>query len=622
MSESVIVRLSRDHRFPEVLSDLLGVTIRDGPTKAIRCLHPDLHKNGDAHPSMVVQPTAGGVACSCGLSLGLLGIVVDRGLAADDATAAKYLEERYYHTNRNGQPAPPREWPYFPKTAERLGWSVVEDMGAPALRCPTHAPDGSPLRTKIRRKKGDAPTATFLDDGEGIGLLGVPQFLEATESAEAPTVALLAGETDLLAWTYACLCEGIAVQGVSSANGENAELGVNAALFRGTKVIVLYDADKVGREHGPKRAAEALAAGALSAVSIHVPTEKDVCEHVLAGGTVRELLRLAAPKTEPVLHVVSLRTILDAPVEDPAWFVDGFLGRKRLTILTAAPKTGKSASAFGIALRLASGLSGTWLGSDFTASVGLRVLYLSAEGGRRLIQKRYGILAEGLPGGFEDSFMLLVERPWPRLDTKDGLDILHRTIEKHPADLLIIDPISKFRDLEDENDTAASQAFGENLRVVAEQHDLACFGVHHPSKASISDREGTSFHGGRGALSLFAEADTAISLRKDAKSGEIHAYYEMRDAEPIEPGRRLILNPDTLWLDFLGPLGAVAKGRPSTVDAASVLSAIRGCPEGHPWAQIFSLIGVGRSSWHRERGRILTELAGKIRLDGTIVFPV
>lgn len=629
MTDSVIDRLDREHRFPDVLEDLLGVKVPADKTKAIRCLHPNLHKNGDAHPSMIVQPTSGGVSCSCGLSMGLLDLVVEKGFAADTPSAAKWLEERYYGARGgNGHPAPdpPREWPYYPNTAAKLGWEVTEDKGVPALRCPTHAADGTPLRTKIRRKKAkDVPAATFLEDGTEIGLLGVPQALEATDSAETPTLALLAGETDLLAWTWHAKHEGIPIHGLSSAKGETSGLGEDAAVFRGAKVIVLYDADATGREQGPKRAAEALAAGALSAVSIHVPSGKDVCEYLLAGGTVRELLRLAeqaAKPTKPLLATVTLRQVLDAPLEEPDWFVPGLLGRKRMTILTAAPKTGKSAAALGIAFRLAAGMSGTWLGQDYSA-IGYRdVLYLSAEGGPRLIQQRYKLLTTDLPSGWEESFRLLLARPWPRLDSPEGLAVLRATLDQTPADLLVIDPLARFRDLEGENDNAVTQAFAENLRSVVEDKNLACLLVHHPSKAGASDREGTSYYGGRGASALFGEVDAAISLRKDPKSGEIHAYYELRDSEPIEPGRRLSLNKDTLWLDCLGDLGAVSQTK-SPVRSEDVLNALRGCgAEGHPWAQVYNLIGASKSSWFRERGRVFMELAGKIRIGGSHAFAV
>jgi hypothetical protein len=294
-----------------------------------------------------------------------------------------------------------------------------------------------------------------------------------------------------------------------------------------------------------------------------------------------------------------------------------------MTILTAAPKTGKSAASLGVAFKLASGLAGNWLGTDFGASIGLRVLYFSAEGGVRLIQTRYGILADGLPSGWEESFYLLTDRPWPRLDTPAGLQALRETLGQHPADLLVLDPLARFRDLEAENDNAATQAFCEGLRSVCEDFNIACLLVHHPSKSAGSDKESTGFYGGRGASALFGEVDAAISLKKDKASGDIHAYFEMRDAMPIEPGRRLSLNPETMWLDFLGDLGAERKsGRPAAVLGSAVLSAIRANPEGLKWSEVWKHYPDGkRSSWFSNRGRILTELSGQIVLDGQIVRP-
>lgn len=330
----------------------------------------------------------------------------------------------------------------------------------------------------------------------------------------------------------------------------------------------------------------------------------------------------ANPTAPATLNTKSLAEILALPVVEPDWFVPGLLGRKRLTLLTAAPKTGKSAAAYGIALKLASGLAGTWLGTDFGASIGLRVLYLSAEGGLRLIQQRYELLADGLPGGFHNDFRLLVERPWPRLDAPEGLNILRATLTAQPADILIIDPLARFRDLEGENDNAISQRFAENLRSVADDHNLAVLLVHHPSKAGGTDREATSFYGGRGASALFGEVDAAISLRREPKSGEIHAYFELRDAEPIEPGRRLRLNPDNLWLDFEGPLGSGDGGKARAVEPHDVLAALKEHPDGYPWGQVHKIVGCSRASWFRYRADVLTSLAGKIRLEDGTAYPV
>ncbi len=189
------------------------------------------------------------------------------------------------------------DWPYFPATAQRLGWQLLRARGRRLLRVPTWHPLHGVGRTKLRfEKRPGLPTATFEQgDERPVGILCGAGLLDALAGEAQPTVALLAGETDTLAWTWACAREDIAVPGVSLATGEASPLPEPIAqLFWSCDVRIFYDADAVGRAEGFVRAGELLDAGAASATSIHVPApHKDVCDYVRAGGRVAALLRAA-----------------------------------------------------------------------------------------------------------------------------------------------------------------------------------------------------------------------------------------------------------------------------------------------------------------------------------------
>ncbi len=311
----VVARLRNDGRLVEALGFLLGQLVRADRTSHIRCLDPDAHQNGDAHPSMVVKPRVGRVTCAaCGLDAGLLEIGVLRGLAGTASEVAQQLEDRFYAKGSGPgvTKSPSRvatsgtvEWPHYAKTAESLGWSVEGAHGGRRyLRMATQQLDGSPGRVKIRYEKSrDLQTAAFDPESSElpIGLITDNLFRDAVTGEPGSRFALLAGETCLLAWVFHARFEGREIAAASHANGEVSRLGELAEPFAGHHVIVLYDNDETGRREGPKRVAELLSAGAASAVSIHVPDpHKDVCDYLRSGGSVREIVQIAdAAATQP-----------------------------------------------------------------------------------------------------------------------------------------------------------------------------------------------------------------------------------------------------------------------------------------------------------------------------------
>jgi replicative DNA helicase len=311
-SPNVVERLRAASLVPEALGRIVGRRVDATRTTAARCPNANAHRDGDRAPSLIVKPEVGRADCAaCGLALGLLDLGVAHGFGATAADVAARLEaELLPSSSRNGHaPAsassgtPARTvgapaWPWFPKTVEALGWTLTRSRdGRTALRCPTYQADGSEGRTKVRiEKAAGKPTAEFSEeDKRPIGLLNGRALLDAVAGSAHPTVLLCAGESDVLAATWAVRSEGLDVPAVSLATGETSRVPPDLApLFAATHVVVLYDADEAGRREGPKRAEELRAAGAASAVSIAVPRGgKDVCDFVRAGGTLRELLRIA-----------------------------------------------------------------------------------------------------------------------------------------------------------------------------------------------------------------------------------------------------------------------------------------------------------------------------------------
>lgn len=306
-----------------VMLDLLaGREVKRGGVT--NCVNPG---HEDTNASMSVDLDKGVFKCfACSAHGGVLDLAVLRGNGRDRGEAAAWLGEKYRVPGnaapRGGEsspsptaaapkeqasgPAAPRDsgsWPWFPETAVRLGWEpCVARDGRPGLRVPTYAADGTEGRAKRRYKKRDDGRFTGEFEGEkGEGVCGLENrpALDKVRGNAKPRCALLAGETDLLAWTHFAHREGIDVPGVSHSHGEGTSLGELAAAFAGFHVTVIYDNDDAGKK-GSVKIIEELRGVAASIVSIVVPDpHKDVCDFLRAGGTVRELLAIAEKAAAP-----------------------------------------------------------------------------------------------------------------------------------------------------------------------------------------------------------------------------------------------------------------------------------------------------------------------------------
>jgi hypothetical protein len=247
------------------------------------------------------------------------------------------------------------------------------------------------------------------------------------------------------------------------------------------------------------------------------------------------------------------QTEIDAiDIKLPEQFVeDELVARGWLTLIVAEPKTGKTAAGGNLAGAVALGADGMWLGSRFTGHK-RPVLWLTAEGGLWMVQSRTRAMwgRDRIPSDCH----VLAERPFPRLDAAQGLALLGRKVEAVGAGLVVIDPLSCFRDVADENDNAAAVAFADGIREFAEKYDVAVVMIHHPSKISTAEGATGGLGGGRGASALYGAVDVAISLLRDRRSDGVVAKFDKRYGRKIED-RLLRLNPETLVFDYVGPTG-------------------------------------------------------------------
>ena len=210
------------------------------------------------------------------------------------------------------------------------------------------------------------------------------------------------------------------------------------------------------------------------------------------------------------------------------FFVDGLIA-EGLTLLAAAPKSGKSFMALGLAISVATGTE--FIGLSTTPS---GVLYLALEDSPTRIKSRMTTTLDGRPVPYE----LYLETTAP--DMRHGLfDMLDDYMQQHPAiKLVIMDTLQLVRGCGVNPDTYSYSQDYQDLAAMkqyADSHKLAIIMIHHTRKAPDSD----VFSQVSGTQGIAGAADTTIVLTRQRHSDEAVLAITGRDVEEREISVRM-----------------------------------------------------------------------------------
>ena len=187
----------------------------------------------------------------------------------------------------------------------------------------------------------------------------------------------------------------------------------------------------------------------------------------------------------------------------PAIIGDGILLRECLLLISGPPKVKKSFLAANLAISLAYGRSF----AGFKIAAGQSVLLISAEGGLSPNKKRLQQMWRSWPspqissGRFHGTFA------WTHpLDSEEGEEKLKSALACYRPDVLILDPLVRFHQGE-ENSATDMGRFFRRLRKLMKEYHFAVILIHHAGK--------NLEQGARGSSAIQAEYDSAIQMKKD-----------------------------------------------------------------------------------------------------------
>ena len=221
--------------------------------------------------------------------------------------------------------------------------------------------------------------------------------------------------------------------------------------------------------------------------------------------------------TQTGFRLITLGQLRAEPAEVQNWLVDGLLVRGGTSLMVSKPKVGKTTTTRGLALAVARG--NPFLGR--AATQGLVVL-LALQERRAKVRQHF----EQMGAGEEVDTRILIHCG---AAPADAVDALHKAIEEHHPDLVIVDMLGGLVRARDFNDYAqVSQALEPIIELARQTGTHICL-THHLGKGERSD----DGDGVLGSTAILGAVDTAILLKRRS-DGTRTIRTIQRDGDDLE----------------------------------------------------------------------------------------
>jgi hypothetical protein len=434
------------------------------------------------------------------------------------------------------------------------------------------------------------------------------------EVQKASCILLLEGEKDVETAYRLGLPEGWAAtcnpMGAGKWRQEYSE------ALSGKWVCILPDADEPGRKHA-ESIAQSLQGKAVRVNRLTLPEGlKDLSEWSAPGNTAGDLQALfdsaeefpfiaalvannsipargtpivrGSPEWNSGFRPVAVSQLLAEPPEGVEWVLDELFPAGGLVVIAGKPKEGKTTFCTEAAVKVALGLP--FLGRQ-TKKSGVLILALE-EHARDVVIRLQNLGATALEG-------LYVHRG-PLEPSADVFNGITAFAKEQAVRLILIDTLSAFWKIENENDAAEVTRVIKPLVALARESGACVVLIHHARKS-----EGQYGDEIRGSGALFAAVDVALILKR----------HEIQTQRKLQAQSRYPETPGEIILE-LRESGYVALGDPAAAGKAVRLAKLLEVLSDQ-WEQAETLAKKAGIS-HREGRRLLGILVekGEAIIDG------
>ena len=243
----------------------------------------------------------------------------------------------------------------------------------------------------------------------------------------------------------------------------------------------------------------------------------------------QEKKRKSDTKQPPPLDLLRVEDLYNADDGEMEWLVDGMLSCGGLSLLTSAPKAGKSTLARCLTAAVAQGRD--WLGRTVRQG---NVLLLSLEDHRRDVREHFKLLHVTTD---HPVFMQI-----GLIDLRYGVPLLHEAMQRTKPVLVVIDTLMRFAKIKDANDYAHVTEALNPVIEMARNTEAHIMLTHHSRKSGGQDGSEAL-----GSTALFGSVDTLLSLKRDGTRRTLYSVQRSGDDLP-----EMVLDLEDGWVSALG----------------------------------------------------------------------
>ena len=264
------------------------------------------------------------------------------------------------------------------------------------------------------------------------------------------------------------------------------------------------------------------------------------------------------------VKLYSLKEITEDNSQPPEPIIDnGVLLDGTILLIIGPPKSKKTFLAQNLAISIAAGKDF----AGFKVPEAKKVMYLLAEGGYYPNRDRLKKMAPNI-----DANLILGHPTYLPINRSDCYNYLYELVKENNPDVLILDPLIRFYDVDENSASQISDVFGK-IRTMMSELKISVILVHHTGKVQS--------RGGRGSSAIIGEYDSCIEIQ-NKQNDSIELKYDMRHVE-TPPSKLIKFNSDTFWFE----------------DESGIVELIESAGGSMPKEHFFTLYGKPESTTYR-----------------------